>query len=139
MGYYCENNHYQKAFLKHNFFAIIKRMIVLLLCLNRKAWNKLFHFKKSISGQILSKDYISNELSIKGDLLSICVLSEYRGKGYSIDLINQFEMVLKKNDRLYSQLTVEADNFRGIRFYDKQGYIPYKKVEGKSISYYKKL
>ena len=126
MGYYCEDNQYMKRFIKHNFIRLSLRCLLLVLKLNKLMFLKIGHviFKKK--EQILSKreksDYPLNE---RGDLLSICVLDEVKGKGVSSALMNTYENILCKNGRKVCQLTAASDNGRANRFYEKHGYSKY--------------
>ena len=65
------------------------------------------------------KNYLNSKC---GNLLSICVYPSYRGIGISGKLIESFK--IKAADSGYEKitLTVESDNFRAIRFYEKNGW-----------------
>lgn len=138
MGYYMEKNDYSRSFLKHNFFSICFKFLGRLLCGDKRAWKKL---KKNKDVKWVLKDEkihkIPNEK--KGDLLSICVLNTYRGKGYASDLINSYEQVLAKRGRKICILSVETDNGRGVGFYEKQGYTVYGEAGKIKRTYAKKL
>lgn len=140
MGYYCEKNNYQNDFFKHNFLQIFMRIVLLLCCGNLSAWKKVTSvLKKSVAPEIKDEQYLSYPSSRKGDLLSICILPEYRGTGMSSALIEAFENVLRDQGREFIQLTVEMDNPRGISFYDKMGYMTYRVVANKKQGMYKRL
>lgn len=125
MGYYCEKNNYQKLFLKNNFFKILWRFIFLLIIFEPKAWNKLFEKFKQKKNVVLNEKISSLNLNSIGDLLSICVLPEFRGKGVANTLIKEYEKELLIQGRTVCILTVENNNKRGISFYKKNGYFPY--------------
>lgn len=140
MGYYCELNNYQNKFLKHNFLRIVVRMIFLLLSCNATAWKKaLSFFSKKAEVEIRDEPYVQISNTLKGDLLSICLIPEKRGTGLSIELIEAFEATLKVSGRKYVQLTVEPDNQRAVRFYNKMEYKLYKIVSDKAHAMYKTL
>ena len=139
MGYYCERNDYQKRFLRNNTTAIIGRMIYLLLSGNRTAWNKiisLFHREKN---ELIEKRYENIPNDKRGDLLSICVLPEYRGKRISQELIESYEKVLIQNGRVMCLLTVRNKNERGIGFYKKNGYSKYMYKGKDETTFYKMI
>ena len=101
MGYFLDKNDYNKEFLKHNFFSIVMRMSGLLLSGNRFAWRKLTGiFKKKETAVVINNSF-SFLKEEAGDLLSICVLPEYRGTGVAKQLIEiyceKLRLYKKKN------------------------------------------
>ena len=140
MGYYCNYNNYQKNFLKHNFFLITLRMLGLLFSGNKCAWDKCRTLlKKKNKIEIISDKYSQYNVNDKGDLLSICVLPEYRGTGAAAQLISKYEQVLLEQAKKLCQLSVETKNARAIKFYEKMGYEPYRRNGEASIVYAKEL
>ena len=140
MGYYCEDNNYMKNFFKNNFFGIGLRILWLLLTIDNTAWKKLKGtFKKSNPFEVLNHEVEAIQLTDKVDLLSICVLPQCRGNGMAQELINCYEDVLKEQKRKICILTVATDNGRGVHFYEKNGYIPYKEAKEQARTYSKYL
>ena len=138
MGYYLEKNEYMKNFLFHNFFIIALRMGILLFSGSKEAWKKIL-------GRFRKKDFFSvvNNITVlakeAGDLLSICVLENYRGCGVAQQLIEKFEDKLREKNRKICLLTVATNNCRGIHFYEKNMFVPYKEVAGVARTYAKIL
>jgi len=116
MGYY-EGTNARNAFLQDNKLRLACRMLVLCLSLNklvlRKCWNFIFPTKKNGA---------SKPVKAEADLLSICVLSSYRGHGVSVELVNQFENRVSAAGKKDITLAVYKDNERAIAFYKKMGY-----------------
>ncbi len=56
------------------------------------------------------------------DLLSTCVLPEYRGMGVSTELVAVFESSLRELGAREYTLSVLANNLRAINFYKKVGF-----------------
>lgn len=136
MGYYCEKNDYQIKFLKHNLFRICGRMFVLLVSFNSKAWKKIASFFTKPKCCIVDETVELTPLVKRGDLLSICVLPEYRGNGSAVELITKYHTILKEHNREICILTVENSNDRGIAFYKKNGYCPYKAIGNSETTFF---
>ena len=138
MGYYCEENPYMKRFFKHNLLPVGLRIAGQLLIGNKAAWKKLTStFSKSAEFKPLGEPY---QTGVKdGDLLSICVLPQTRGNGAAQALISTYENVLKEQGRKYCILTVAVDNPRAIRFYERNGYVPFREAAGMARSYRKEI
>lgn len=125
MGYYCENGSQINAdFKRKNFTTISFTMMKLLLLLDKAAWSKVISLIRAISRKLFRRAGSSKTQRIKvsGDLLSICVVEEFRGSGTAQRLITAFEKVLAENGRKYCLLSAKRDNARGIHFYRKMGY-----------------
>lgn len=124
----------QKGFVKKNVVKIAFRVLLKLICLDKTTWRRVCNTikkPKPPKGKKPVKDGM-------GDLLSICVLDEYRGCGASRKLVEMFEEGLKRNDRYEYVLTVFPDNVRARAFYEKCGFqIYYETVE--DVKYIKKL
>ena len=60
-------------------------------------------------------------------MLSICVLPEYRKNNIATDLEKEFTKELLTKNRDYCILSCLANNFIANNFYEKLGYILYKK------------
>ena len=132
-------NNYSRAFLYHNFAAIISRMFFLLITGNKLAWKKVARLlKKSEPFLVVNKDitFVAEEA---GDLLSICVLQDYRGCGVAQSLMENYIETLRKQNKKLCVLTVETDNERGVGFYKKNGFVPYKEIKDTKCTYAKIL
>ena len=138
MGYYLNQNDQMKRYLKKNFFSIVLRTAWLLLIGNKAAWAKVKArlFRPKNFSQI-------NNISISdqetGDLLSICVLPNYRGSGAAQQLIERYQQILIENKKKNCLLTVSVDNARGVRFYERNGFVLYRKLVGEAQTYIKVL
>lgn len=98
MGYYLKKNDYMKNFLKHNRFTIILRVAVLLLIGNKAAWKKVLgRFKKSGGFSVVNNN-ITIDHENTSDLLSICVLQEYRGGGDGSEINRMLSRNIKKKE-----------------------------------------
>ena len=138
MGYYCEENPYMKRFFKHNLFAAGLRIAGQLLIGNKAAWKKLTaSFDKKAEFKPLGDEYQAG--ATDGDLLSICVLPQTRGNGAAQELISAYGEVMKAQGRKNCILTVAVDNPRAIRFYERNGYMPFREAAGVARSYIKHL
>lgn len=127
MGYYCENNYFQRRYFEHNFLSISLRMTSLLLKGNHLAWDRI---KKTIkqktslpnSEKCENTKYTSiPDRNNRIDLLSICVIPEYRGQKFRVSsrLIEQFCATGRQVGRQACILSVENENENAIRFYEK--------------------
>lgn len=127
MGYYYEDKGVAATnFKKNNRMSILLCTIKLLLCFDKATWKKISSLVKK-KGESEEYNVIQNMTDEEmGDLLSICVKERLRGTGTADKLIHSFEKVLSENGRKYCRLSVKKDNARGIHFYEKNGYIPYK-------------
>ena len=71
------------------------------------------------------------------DILSICVLPEYRGLNIASRLVSEFVQTSKEKQCKACLLTVEDNNLRAISFYNKMGFEVYSIKIGKTG--YKKM
>ena len=139
MGYYFDSGDCLRRFKKKNQVLFFSKILWLLLTRNKPAWKKLNTTIRPATGFTLIDPTINiYKKSEMADLLSICVLSEYRGKGIANNLIDAYEKVLIENNRKICTLTVADINGRGISFYKKHGYAICRKAEG-CKTYYKVL
>lgn len=112
----------RERFMQKNKKALIRRVLIGLLSCNKLVYSKcLDNFLPK------SKGY---EATQKGDLLSICVLPEFRGKGVADALVQHFEELLRNRNITAYTLSVYTDNIRAISFYKRQGLEPV--FEGKN-------
>jgi ribosomal protein S18 acetylase RimI-like enzyme len=70
-------------------------------------------------------------------LLSIAVAHDAFGKGVASRLVCTFEFAIQKHTKRY-RLSVNSDNTRAIRFYEKMGFTLVK-GDGQSLEFHKKL
>lgn len=134
MGYKLESNTFVREFVKFNKLRIFVRSIFLLLCLDKRIVKKIldFFFEKKHKELVVNREYIVIPYSECINILSICVLPEYRGSGLAKNLIIKFENQAKIANRKMVTLTVRQKNERGIAFYIKNGYTIFKEC-GQSI------
>ena len=134
MGYY-DGSKARNAFLQENKLRLALRMLVLCLSFNKlvlkKCWNFAFGAKKKVEQN-------AKKVKAEADLLSICVLETYRGKGISVELVEQFEERVFAAGKSDLMLAVYQDNVRAIAFYKKIGYV-IACEDGDEFKMYKKL
>ena len=104
-------------------------------------WKRLKPTKgrKSDSVRILEPEFYHIPPTECGDLLSICVLPKWRGAGIANELISDYQDALRKIGRSVCFLTVATVNSRGIHFYEKNGFVPYRALGDVAITYAKRL
>ena len=118
MGYY-EGSSARNVFLKENKIRLALRLAVLCLSLNKLVQKKCWHY---FFGASNNDSASRSKVKAEADLLSICVLSEYRGQGISIELLRQFENRVAASGKKDITLAVYQNNGRAIAFYQKVGY-----------------
>lgn len=139
MGYYFDKSGQQSNYIRHNRARVLTRIAWLLLKGDRLAWAKLkLRFKKP-HYEILDHSIDDIQKNEKGDLLSICTLAEYRGKGYAQRMIEEYLHRMKQNGRKICLLSLSVNNNRALRFYERNGFTPYRKIGTSSITYMKRL
>ena len=114
MGYYT-GSAARNAFVSKNKGRLIRRLLVLCLSLNKVAIKKCF-------GYLFSRKRASAAPRAEADLLSICVLDEYRGQKVSRRLLEAFEERVIGAGKKDVTLSVYKSNGRAIAFYKKMGY-----------------
>lgn len=123
MGYLCENTGFSKRFIKKNFASLGCKVIFLIFKKNNLAKEKMKSIiKRSNQGKVYSTEYDDITADNSGDLLSICVLQEYRGTGIAMSLIVEYEERLSELNRRVCYLSVLSNNDRAMAFYEKNGY-----------------
>ncbi len=132
MGYYRSKTDHMKLFYKHNAIPIALQMLFLLLSFNKQAWLKIRQIAKKEAQFKRTDDRVKIDPRTAGDLLSICVLPEYRGMGVAQKLLENYEAVLTDRNMELCLLAVSVENGRGIRFYERNGYIPYMEKLGQA-------
>ncbi len=118
-------------FYKDNAGTLFKRTLLLLIQGHPLAWKKVRDVIKSEWQKFKRKitktpepqiTYLSDDIyKPTASLLSICVLSECRGKGVSVTLFQAYEQLLKKRGVKAFTLATWSGNTRGIAFYYKMG------------------
>ncbi len=143
MGYYMDNDAQMHRFLKEHKWKIVWKTMLLLLLGNRPAWHKVIsqiRHKPSVSEwQIINTKYESINNSKRGDLLSVCVLPEYRGKGYAQQLMDSFLAAMKRSGREICLLSVDTDNMAARRYYERNGFEVYRTRGCDGLTYLKPL
>lgn len=79
-----------------------------------------------------------NALQTSGELLSICVLPQWRGLDIAQNLIFEYEKLLLEKDVQNYSLTVLCENARACNFYEKCGFVLAHKTKSEMV-YSKKL
>ena len=134
MGYLVGDKNFGKSYLMHNFTSITIQMIKLIMSGNAVARDKVKHFlpgKSKETVEFIDEDFESIKANQKVDLLSICVLPEFRGSGIASNLIQEYQKVGALLRREYCVLTVKTNNDRAIAFYKKQGFVIRKRTNEK--------
>ena len=141
MGYLCDRGNCNRSFVKHNIFPLAFRYLLLLIKGNKKAWERIKPSKKSKGSDICvyEPEFQNIPPAECGDLLSICVLPKWRGAGMANELISDYQNALKAIGRGVCFLTVATKNSRGIHFYEKNGFVPYRALGDMSMTYVKRL
>lgn len=135
MGYYMEKNNYMNRFIKNNCVAVALTCIPRLLVGDKRVWRKLFPSRKPVNWTVVNHDFDGIPTDKQGDLLSICILPEYRGNGYAQAMLEEYLNILQNNGRSLCFLSVEPDNGRGVHFYEKNGFILHRKADDPKVSY----
>lgn len=138
MGYKMEQGDFMLSFFKHNIVKTLWRFFVLLISFDKVAWEKLntlVNRKSRPKFEVInhSFDYIKQKEI--ADLLSICVLPDFRGKGFAQKLILSYLQRVKELNRKLCLLSVEVTNVAAIHLYEKSGFIPYRKMGETGMTY----
>lgn len=130
MGYYMDQEDLIASFLKRYRLLIMFKTLVLLLSGNKYIWIKILarfkHRPVESDWKIVNNKYESYNNSDRGDLLSVCVLPEFRGKKYAQELMESYLKALKINGRKICLLSVKQNNERAIRYYERNGFELYR-------------
>lgn len=143
MGYYMDKEEQMQNFMRHNKLMVIWKTGLLLLFGNKQTWNKVFgrlKHKPSIDDWIIVNDkYEAIQNNERGDLLSVCVLPDYRGKGYAQEMMEQYLTVMKDRGKKLCLLSVKTDNIRARRYYERNGFELYRTRGDEGLTYLKRL
>jgi Acetyltransferases len=143
MGYYMDKDDQMQNFFRKNRFCVLWKTFLLLLIGNKQAWNKILSrlkHKPDISDWTIVNDkyeYIKNKE--RGDLLSVCVLPDCRGKGYAQGMMEYYLDAMKKAGRKLCLLSVKKDNERAKRYYERNGFELYRTRGNEGLTYIKLL
>ena len=127
MGYYLDKQNQLSQFLKHNTIRLLLKVPALLLKGDRSTWKKVYQV---ISKSQEKEDVINPipECIIQSeicDILSICVLPEFRGVNIASKLVEEFIKTAQEKQCKVCFLTVENDNLRAVNFYRRMGFVVY--------------
>lgn len=142
VGYRMSRDNFMKNFIKHNRFRVGLHTLRLLICFDKVAWMKVKRqFIKSARPkfEVINHQYDYIPKDQTADLLSICVLHEYRGKGYARKLIENYLKILKDSGMKLCLLSVANENDSAKGLYEKCGFIPYRKIGDEGMTYMKIL
>ncbi len=119
MGYY-NGSRGTERFIKNNRLHLVFRCFLRMILLDKQV---IFRVKNYIKACIyIRKNTSSSTISeLSADLLSICVIDKYKGKGVSMELITYFESLLKDKGAHHFTLSVLKKNERALNFYKKVG------------------
>lgn len=130
MGYYMNQKDQVCRFIKKHRVLIIIKTVMLLLSGNKQTRKKLisrFKHRPSESDWIIVNDKFEcygNEQ--RGDLLSVCVLPNCRGKKHAQGMMEAFLKAIKENGRKICLLSVKQDNICAIKYYKRNGFDLYR-------------
>jgi len=135
VGYRSDVQSINKQFKRNNKLYIVFRIFALILSgrfnVLTKIADKVCRKKHSV---ITNPSYIGTPLSQTGDLMSICILPEYRGNGMAGEMLDSFLNELRNQSLRRCILTVDTSNERGIAFYLKHHFVPYRMIDGQSVT-----
>ena len=143
MGYYMDKDDQIARFMVENSFWISIKTLLLLLIFNKYAWNKLlshFLYKSSQSDWTIVNDkYECYSNDQRGDLLSVCVLPECRGKQYAQGMMELYIKSMKEHGWKLCLLSVKQDNSRAIHYYERNGFELYRTRGNEGYTFIKVL
>lgn len=143
MGYYMDKDDQMSNFLRKNRIKVAVKSVLLLLTCNRSAWKKILNrikHKPSVGDWTIVNDkyeYITN--ADRGDLLSVCVLPECRGKNYAQGMMELYLKQMKDAGKKLCLLSVKQDNSRAIKYYERNGFELYRTRGLEGFTYMKLL
>lgn len=130
---------HQKRFIRNNRVKVLSRVAWLLLKGDPLAWTRLKERYKKPVYKVMDHSFKGMPKKEIGDLVSICVLPEYRGKQYSGELMKRFIQNMRDLGRKVCLVSMHSDNDRAKFFYSKFGFIPYCYIGDSVLSYWKDL
>lgn len=105
---FLTSSEFRKSVLERTFFV-------------KRALRSRFDFKQSATLQSNGQDHSDKEMHSR--LLSIALLSEFRGQGISESLMTEFEAAMQRKGAVDCSLSVNTDNFGAIGLYKKTGWL----------------
>lgn len=130
MGYYMDKDDQMSNFLHKNSIKVAIKSVLLLLTGNKHAWSKItariIHKPTVADWTIVNGkyEYITN--AERGDLLSVCVLPDCRGKKYAQEMMELYLKQMKDAGRKLCLLSVRQENTRAIKYYERNGFELYR-------------
>lgn len=130
MGYYMDKDDQMSNFLYKNRIKVVIKSVLLLLTGNKHAWNKITarikHRPSVEDWTIVNNKYEHITNAERGDLLSVCVLPDYRGKRYAQEMMEQYLKHMKYAGKKLCLLSVRQENARAIKYYKRNGFELYR-------------
>ena len=130
MGYYMDKDDQMSNFLHKNRIKVLIKSVLLLLIGNKHAWNKITarikHKPSEEDWTIVNNKYEHITNAERGDLLSVYVLPDCRGKRYAQEMMELFLRQMKDAGRKLCLLSVRQDNSRAIKYYERNGFELYR-------------
>lgn len=143
MGYYMDKDDQMQNFLRNNRMRVLWKTMLLMLTGNKQTWNKMlarFKHKPSVTDwTIVNNKYEHILNNQRGDLLSVCVLPDCRGKGYAQGMMEQYLAAMKEHGRKLCLLSVKTENQRARRYYERNGFELYRTRGEEGLTYMKLL
>ena len=138
-GSLLEITGHQGRFIRNNRVKVLSRVAWLLLKGDSLAWTRLRQRYKKPVYKIIDHSFKGLPKTEIGDLVSICVLPEYRGKQFSGELMKRFVQNMWDLGRKVCLVSMHSDNKRAMSFYSKFGFILYRYIGDSVITYWKDL
>ena len=139
MGYYLDKAGQQSKYIHNNRLRVLSRIGWLMLKGDKLVWRKFKMRYRKPQFEILDHSIDNMPKSDIGDLLSICMIPEFRGKGYAQNMIAEFLTRMKAQGRLICLLSLGVSNARAKRFYERNGFTLYRKIGSTTITLMKRL
>lgn len=143
MGYYLDKDDQMQNFLRNNRLKVMWKTLLLMLTCNKQTWSKMLariKHKPSLSDWTIVNDKYETILNNqRGDLLSVCVLPDCRGKGYAQGMMERYLAAMKENGRKLCLLSVKTENQHARRFYERNGFELYRTRGSEALTYMKLL
>ena len=135
LGEYHSNQFYLDRYIHLNYWTIARRMAWLLLKGDKKAWAKLkLKFKKP-TYNIIDHRLDNVPKSEICDIVSFCILPEYRGKGLSSQLMDTFIDSARNQHEKYVTVSTWKGNQHAISFYKKKGFVKYRVINDTAYTF----
>ena len=143
MGYYMDKDDQMQNFLRNNRMRVLWKTMLLMLTGNKQTWNKMLarikHKPSVTDWTIVNNKYEHILNNQRGDLLSVCVLPDCRGKGYAQGMMEQYLAAMKEHGRKLCLLSVKTENQRARRYYERNGFELYRTRGEEGLTYMKLL